>query len=294
MKRQIEEFARFMAEERGLSPHTVKSYTSDLLQFAEFSREVSKVLRVEDVDRGLIRDFLGSLLRYGYDRSSVARKLSALRSFFKYLVKRGVVETSPALRFPTPKIGKRLPSFLDESQAKALMELPPLTRDLDYRDRAILELLYGTGIRASELVGLNLDDVNLSREVVRVLGKGGKERIIPLGRMARAAILNYLERRKELAESGERALFLNKYGRRLSTRGLQRIVNKYIKRVAELSKTSPHVLRHTFATHLLERGCDLRAVQELLGHSSLATTQIYTHVTTKRLKEIYKRAHPRA
>ncbi len=294
MKRQIEEFTRFMAEERGLSPHTVKSYASDLLQFAEFSREVARVLKVEDVDKGLIRDFLGSLLRYGYDRSSVARKLSALRSFFKYLVKRGVVETSPALRFPTPKTGKKLPSFLDESQAKALMELPPLRRELDYRDRAILELLYGTGMRASELVGLNVDDVNLSREVVLVLGKGGKERIIPLGSMARAAIVGYLHKREQWAEGGERALFLNKYGRRLSTRSLQRIVNKYIKRVAELSKTSPHVLRHTFATHLLERGCDLRAVQELLGHSSLATTQIYTHVTMKRLKEIYDRAHPRA
>ncbi len=294
MREEIDRFTGFLADERGLSGHTVKSYRSDLLQFAEFSRELAKITRVEDIERELLRDFLGSLLRYGYDRSSVARKLSALRSFFKYLVKRGLIEVNPAVGFPTPKIGKKLPSFLDQSQAEALMELPPLERDLDYRDRAILELLYGTGIRASELVGLNLDDVNLSREVVRVLGKGGKERIVPLGRMARSAILDYLERRKRSAQSGETAVFLNRDGRRLSTRSLQRIVSKYIRRVAELSKTSPHVLRHTFATHLLESGCDLRAVQELLGHSSLSTTQIYTHVTMARLKEVYKRAHPRA
>lgn len=294
MKEEIDEFLEYLKWEKGLSPHTIKSYGKDLLQFSEFCREFRRVENLEDVDRTVVRDYLGSLLRYGYDRSSVARKLSALRTLFKHQVRIGTLKLNPVLGIPTPKVDQRLPSFLTQAQAAALMELPPLDRVFGYRDRAILELLYGTGIRASELVGLNLGDVDTNREVVRVLGKGGKERIIPLGRMARKAILEWLEHRRELNRSGEKALFLNRNGGRLSTRSLQRIVKKYIERVAELSRTSPHVLRHSFATHLLERGCDLRAVQELLGHSSLSTTQVYTHITVERLKEIYQRAHPRA
>ena len=294
MKEEIDEFLEYLKWEKGLSPHTTKSYRKDLLQFSEFCREFRRVENLEDVDRTVVRDYLGSLLRYGYDRSSVARKLSALRTLFKHQVRRGALKVNPVVGIPTPKVDQRLPSFLTQAQAAALMELPPLDGVLGYRDRAILELLYGTGIRASELVGLNLGDVDTNREVVRVFGKGGKERIIPLGRMARKAVLEWLERRRELDRSGEKALFLNRNGGRLSTRSLQRIVKKYIERVAELSKTSPHVLRHSFATHLLERGCDLRAVQELLGHSSLSTTQVYTHITVERLKEIYQRAHPRA
>lgn len=241
-----------------------------------------------------MRSYLSTILGYGYTRSSVARKLSSINSFFKFLCTQGILKSNPATGLRTPKLKRELPSFLDEIQVKELMNLPEKKTPLNSRDTAILELLYSTGIRASELIGLNMDALDFHSDAVRVSGKGRRERLIPFGRPARKALSQYLERRLELNPQSTEAVFLNRFGRRLSPRSLRRIVKKYLTRVASIERKNPHILRHTFATHLLDRGADLRAVQELLGHKSLSTTQIYTHVTVKRLKKIYDRAHPRA
>lgn len=234
-----------------------------------------------------VRDFLGHLLRYGYHHTSAARKLSSVKSFFKFLYRQGFVKINPALDIKTPKLPKRLPKFLTQAQVQEVLDKFSLTK----RDKAILELLYGCGVRAAELVGLNINDIDFYNDQIRVMGKGRKERIIPFGEMAKKALKGYLEERKDRKTQ---AVFLNRKGERLSTRSLQRIVNRTLSALADASGINPHIFRHSFATHLLERGCDLKAVQELLGHSSLATTQIYAHLTPERLKEIYKKAHPRA
>jgi len=227
---------------------------------------------------------LDSGLEFGMDARTVARKLSSLKSFFKGLKKMGVISENPAQLIKTPKIKKHLPGFLTYDQIKKSLEIS------DPRDRAIMEILYSCGLRASELVGLNVSDVDFNRDEVKIKGKGNKQRIVPLGRMAKGAVLIYLDNRK----SNVPQLFLNNRGGRLTTRSIQYIVRKHLMKLARAAGTNPHILRHSFATHLLENGADLRAVQELLGHSSLSTVQIYTHLTTKRLKEIYIKKHPRA
>ena len=246
-----------------------------------------------------IRHFLGTLSRERYAKKSVARKLASIRSFLKYLCREGVLERNPALSVVSPKLEQKLPFFLNVDQANRAMERVFRDDAYGFRDRAILEVLYGTGIRLGELVGLNRTSVDLLGEVIRVRGKGGKDRIVPLGREAVRALRSYLIRREEFLSSEigiseEEALFLNRYGGRLSGRSVQNLVEKYLSDVAEAGKVSPHALRHSFATHLLDAGADLMAVKELLGHTSLSTTQIYTHVTAERLRKVYDQAHPRA
>ncbi|MEW6685192.1 MAG: tyrosine recombinase XerC [Candidatus Edwardsbacteria bacterium] len=298
----IESFLKHLILEKNFSKHTVRAYSQDLNQFSEFLKENN--VKLEKTTKAEVRTYLGLLKRMGEKNRSLARKLSVLRSFFKFLVKEEIIKNNPCQTLPSPKLEKRLPSFLDFPQAETLMETPLRKEASRYkyggqvlttRDRAILEILYGCGLRASELVGLDLADIDFSAGLLKVRGKRNKERIVPLGRKAEEALKNYLKMRN--AECGMRnaeAVFLNFRGGRLTTRSLQRLVHSYITQIADLSRKSPHTLRHTFATHLLERGADLKAVQELLGHASLSTTQIYTHVTKERLKKIYRQAHPRA
>jgi tyrosine recombinase XerC len=280
LQSKINDFLDYLQKEKNYSFHTLRAYRTDLRLFFEFLKD----RMVAMVDNRAISRYLAFLYQYGSDGRTVSRKLSTLKSFFKTLKKIGSVEDNPAGLVRTPKTKKHLPGFLSQPQMEIALEIE------DKRDRAILEVLYSCGLRAAELVGLNLPDVDLNREEIKVRGKGSKERIVPLGKPARFAVVRYLRERKTETP----ALFVNYRGGRLTTRSLQRIVRKHLLKVAQASGTNPHVLRHTFATHLLERGADLRAVQELLGHASLSTVQIYTHLTTKRLKEIYKKAHPRA
>jgi len=301
MEKHIQAFLEYIEKERGFSEHTVEAYRTDLLQFAEFLKEELRLEEVgaRDVDRLGIRHFLGTLSRKGVAKKSVARKLASIRSLLKYLCREGVLERNPAFSVASPKLEKRLPFFLNVDQANRAMERVFRDDVYGFRDRAILEVLYGTGIRLGELMGLDRSSVDLLGEVIRVRGKGGKDRMIPLGREAVRALRSYLIRREELLSSKagaseEEALFLNRYGGRLSGRSVQNLVEKYLSDVAEAGKVSPHALRHSFATHLLDAGADLMAVKELLGHTSLSTTQIYTHVTAERLRKAYTQAHPRA
>jgi len=277
---KISGFIEYLQKEKNYSTHTLRNYRKDLEQFFRYLKENN----MADIDNRVILSYISFLMRYGLDARSVARKLSALKSFFKIQRRLGVIRENPAEGVRTPKTKKHLPGFLTYPQVEKVLEIE------NSRDRAIMEVLYSCGIRASELVGLDADSVDLNRDEIKVKGKGNKERIIPLGSAAKNALLLYARERK----GNSNALFLNYRGSRLTPRSLQRIVRKYLLRVAHTSGTNPHILRHTFATHLLENGADLRAVQELLGHASLSTVQIYTHLTTKRLKEIYRKAHPRA
>jgi len=291
----VEQFHNYLENQKGFSYYTLKAYRKDLSQFTNYLEEKCNVTDVKEVDLKHIRNFVGSLLRGGFKKSSAERKLASVKSFFKFLKKHGYIKNNPARFVKSPKREKRIPSFLTQKDAERLMNLPVSDKPLDIRNKAILELLYGTGIRASELCSLNLDNVNSLRSSIRVMGKGEKERILPLGELTLEALEKYFSVREKLTgKQNTPAVFLNRFGTRLSTRSLQRIVNGFINRVAHLAKSSPHTLRHTFATHLLERGADIRSVQELLGHSSLSTTQIYTHITVNRLKNVYMKAHPRA
>ncbi|MGQ9817699.1 MAG: site-specific tyrosine recombinase/integron integrase [bacterium] len=282
---KIEDFIAYLKKEKNYSFHTLRNYKSDLEKFFGYLKEQGTSI----FEKNCVSQFMIFLMKYGLDARSVARKLSAIKTFFKILKRLGLIDKNPIAGIRTPKQKKHLPGFLTYEQIKEGFNI------VNLRDRAILELLYSCGLRASELVGLNLEDVDFNREEVKVRGKGRKERIVPLGRVAHQAILKYLpEREKQIKSGNPSAVFLNSRGGRLTTRSLQRIVHKYLIKLANASGTNPHVLRHTFATHLLENGADLRAVQELLGHASLSTVQIYTHLTVKRLKDIYKRTHPRA
>ena len=295
IKEGFQQFLEYLRVERHFSNYTFRSYRSDLIQFIDFLETECSVFDIENVNFGHIRTFIGSLIRGGFKKSSAERKLAAIKSFFSFLTKRNYIKNNPAKLVKSPRKEKKVPSFLSQSDAEGLMDLPSGDKPIYIRNKAILELLYGTGIRASELCQLDVSSINMPRGTVMVKGKGGKERILPLGEMVLLALENYMKARKKLnKDREENAFFLNKNGGRLSTRSLQRIVNSYIKQVANLTRSSPHTLRHTFATHLLERGADIRSVQELLGHSSLSTTQIYTHITVNRLKKVYMKAHPRA
>lgn len=283
---KLSDFIEYLRKEKNYSEHTIRAYQRDIEVFIDFLNDND----IAEIDSNVVSYYIAFLLKYGFDKTTVARKLSSLKSFFKTLKKMGLISENPADVIKTPKKKKHLPGFLTYEQVEESLKIE------DPRDSAIMEVLYSCGLRASELTGLNVDDVDLQQEEIRVMGKGGKERILPLGSRAREAILKYSRCRK--SHQGDRGvktpLFLNYRGRRLTTRSLQRIVRKHLLRVARSSGTNPHILRHSFATHLLERGADLRAVQELLGHASLSTVQIYTHLTTKRLKDIYTKAHPRA
>jgi tyrosine recombinase XerC len=286
--RHIDSFLRHL-ERRGLSPNTIKAYRRDLEQFSQ----ISGITNPREVTVVAIRAFLADLLSRGVSKRSLARKLSTLRAFFKYLVDSGELESSPADSLRTPRFDRRLPGFLDVTQAKQMVEAPAgESKKLSRRDTAVLELLYSSGMRVSELVSLDMDEIDLRSCVVRIIGKGSKERLVPVGSYARAALERYMRSRS--AKPGEQALFVNRFGSRITTRSIRRIVSKYAARLGLAGKVSPHTMRHSFATHMLDAGCDLRTLQEMLGHSSLSTTQIYTHVTTRRMQEVYEKAHPRA
>jgi len=324
----IQDFLNYLRFEKRFSEHTAKCYGADLAQFSELltqtgqggeqphagiasssSRQFGSQTAVATqtktnldqlllaVDTNSVRAFLAFLNTQQYSKATIARKLATLRSFYKFLTKRGQLTVNPVLSVRTPKQDKRLPRFLEYDQVKKLLETPPLDNWLGARDRAILETLYSTGVRVSELVALNLDDIDFLGEVLHVRGKGKKERITPIGTSALQTIQQYLElRNKRAAANGNfdsKVLFVNKLGKRLSTRSVRRKMDKYLKMAGLDLAFSPHSLRHSFATHMLNNGADLRSVQELLGHQSLSTTQIYTHLTTRKLKQVYQTAHPR-
>jgi integrase/recombinase XerC len=288
MQVQVEKFLDHLSR-RGLSPHTLKAYRSDLGQFAS----LQGVVDVRNAHASAIRAFLAQAMARGVSRRSLARKLSALKAFFKYLVACGELGSNPAETLRTPRFGRNLPAFLDLTRAKEMVEAPRGANcALSARDAALLELLYSSGMRVSELTGIDAGDIDGNAGMLRVCGKGSKERLVPVGSYAAAALGEYLRVRR--ACPGEMGLFVNRFGTRLSGRSIQRLVEKYAVRIGLGGKVSPHTLRHTFATHMLDNGCDLRVLQEMLGHSSLATTQIYTHVTTRRMQEVYRKTHPRA
>ena len=300
MQRELDMFIDHLSVSRRASAHTVKGYSSDLVQFLAFARETEGGdVEPSGVDYLLIRRYLAHLQRAGLAKSSAGRKLAALRAFFHFLAQKKLLEADPTIGISTPKKEKHLPKFLREEQVDLLMQVPDCSKPDGLRDRAMLEMLYATGLRVSELVSLNIRDLHGSAEEIRVMGKGAKQRIVLTGTAAREALAEYLSagRAPLLAKSNnveEKALFLNSHGARLGDRDVRRVVDKYIGCVSDSLKISPHTMRHTFATHLLAHGADLRAVQELLGHSSVVTTQIYTHVTRERMKEVYDKAHPRA
>ena len=289
------DFLAYLNNERRYSKHTVSAYDNDLLQLADFCGLNAEMDSAQMIGRKDIERFMGSLIRHGFSRKSVGRKLASVRAFYNYLVRTEQIENNPARTLTAPKAEKYLPGFfLEEELEKALVLLDTNTL-LGLRDRAILELFYGTGIRRSELMDLNTGDLDLKSGTIRVLGKGGKERRIPLGPGLIKILEDYLSRRSELLGQAENpAVFLNRQGNRLSPRGIQLIVFRSLKAVSEKQKISPHMLRHSFATHLLDRGADLRAVKELLGHASLSTTQVYTHLSIGHIKEVYKQAFPRS
>ncbi len=292
MEQEIAAFIRHLETERNSSPHTLAAYHSDLAQFTEFIRaELGTAAGPENVTHLLIRRWL-ALLHRDHTKSSVGRKLAAVRALFKHLVRTGRLSKNPAELVSTPKKEKKVPYHLSIDEVTTLVEAPREPDILSLRDRAILETLYSCGVRVSELTGLDVGGIDLEGGTVRVLGKGSKERIVPVGSIARAALSRYLDARNNPPH--EAPLFTNARGGRLTSRSVRRVVDKHILRLATMRKISPHTLRHTFATHLLEGGADLRAIQELLGHASLSTTQKYTHVGIDRLMEVYDKAHPKA
>jgi integrase/recombinase XerC len=320
VKAAIEKFLEYLQAVRNSSPHTLRSYRVDLEQFVAYlSPEKAPPPAVANIDHGIIREYLGYLHVLQMQKSSIARKLASLRSFLKFCSREGMIADNPARLVATPKLPKRLPTVLSAEEMNLFLDglgAQPIawpsgkkvkarkaakkaaTRRIE-RDRAILELLYASGLRVSELTGLNVDDVDRKEKMLRVLGKGNKERIIPYGSKAGQTLDRYFEIRIELLrKAGDlgdaRAVFLNPEGRRLTARSVARIVKKYVRLVNVNWDLHPHSLRHAFATHLLADGADLRAIQELLGHSSLSTTQRYTHVSIRQLMEVYDKAHPRA
>jgi integrase/recombinase XerC len=293
VRQAVTSFLRHLERERNASPHTVRAYGEDLAQFGAYlERELARAPRPEDVDHLLVRGFLAELNQRGQSRSSAARRLAGLRSFFRYLCREGRLDANPARAIQTPRRERRIPAVLDEAQARAIVELPGEGLAAA-RGRAILELLYGSGIRCAEAVALDVHELDLAARMVRVLGKGRKERVVLFGRPAQRALEAWLAVRAGLAPRSD-ALFLNARGGRLSGRSVRALVARRVQQVALARRCSPHTLRHSFATHLLLHGADLRAIQELLGHSSLSTTQRYTHVDTRHILDVYKKAHPRA
>jgi integrase/recombinase XerC len=323
----IQKFLDYLRFEKRFSEHTAKCYGADLFQLggyltggtegvtgaepislgqhqegaatavaAQTKSKVDEILLSADVNT--VRGYLAFLNERQYSKATTARKLATLRSFYKFLVKRNQISSNPAAAVRTPKQDKRLPRFMEYEDVKKLLETPPMDNWLGARDRAILETLYSTGMRVSELVSLNMDDIDFLGEVVHIRGKGKKERVAPISSSVLQVIQHYIEFRNKRAQSNSnfdsKVLFVNKHGKRLSTRSVRRKMDKYLKMAGLDPSISPHTLRHSFATHMLNNGADLRSVQELLGHQSLSTTQIYTHLTTRKLKEVYDNAHPRS
>jgi integrase/recombinase XerC len=315
MIEHLKAFLQFLALNRNASAHTIRAYESDLGQFIGYIAAQADLNRRDldpsRLDRAALRGFLGELHKHGHSRATAARKLAAIRTFLRYLRREGVVDDDPGGLVPTPKRDIRMPSHLSEREMTALVEAPAGDTALSRRDRAILELFYASGLRLSELAGLDMDDVNLGGRMIRVLGKGAKERLVPFNTSAARALRQYLNDRAALVRQTGRAqagragrtsrharqrdpLFVNYRGTRLTVRSIDRLVRRYVAASSARMGISPHAIRHSFATHLLQRGADLRAIQELLGHARLSTTQRYTHVNTAQLLDVYRKAHPRA
>lgn len=296
MMKLIEQFLEALEYERGASAHTVRAYRQDLGQFVKLL-DIKSDADLKGATGVGVRTFLAKLNEAGCSKRSSARKLASVRALYKYLCRRKYIKSNPASVVRAPKLDKKLPAFLDVQEVARLLDAPEREGFAGLRDRAILETLYSTGMRVGELAGMDVSDIDRRGGVVRVLGKGRKERLAPLGRYALSAIADYLAVR-EAHFSGKdfqaNAVFLNKHGGRLTTRSIERLIEKYVLVAGLSKKAGPHTLRHSFATHMLNAGADLRSVQELLGHASLSTTQIYTHVTHERLKKVYDKAHPRA
>ncbi len=304
----IEKFLEYLRFQRNASPHTIRNYASDLEQFYFYlthtpEGEDRPAPELEQIDNLTIREFLGALYQKSNKKSSVARKLATLRSFMKFLSAHEAVSANPAKNVASPKLESRLPDYMTIEAVTNLVEAPDAGTDIGKRDRSILELLYGAGLRVGELVGLNVGDVSLDEGLVRVVGKGRKERIVPFGRRAAEALQAYLQvrgkwlranRSPQAKSKSAEAVFLNFRGGRLTSRSVGNIVDHYVGQLAERLKVHPHTLRHTFATHMLSAGADLRVIQELLGHESLSTTQKYTHVSVEQLIRVYQSCHPRA
>jgi integrase/recombinase XerC len=300
----IEAFLTHLAKERDVSPNTLRAYRKDMSSLQAFlGTQFGGTWTWDQVDRSLLRGFLGYLTRNGLAKRSTARSLSAVRTLFKFLHREDVIETNPARAVSSPKLEKYLPAWLERRQVDVLFDMAELrAREgtfADVRNLAILELFYSTGMRLSELRGVNRGDLDLVTQQVKVRGKGRKERIIPVGNKASLALRNYESKRDELVrrlgpKSDKSAWFLGPRGKRLSVRAIQDVVTGFLDKIDENAGLSTHSLRHSFATHLLDAGADLRAVQELLGHASISTTQIYTHTSVERLREVYKKSHPRA
>ena len=306
MEQLIEQFLEHLRYERNVSAHTLRNYSSDLEQFMDHLSPANpdthkrNLPDVKQIDHLTIREWLAELHTAQKKKSSIARKLAALRTFFQFLVREGVLEGNPAKLVATPRQEKKLPKHLTIEEAIRFIETPDPETELGRRDRAMLELMYATGVRVAELTTLNLADIDFKNQLVRVTGKRRKQRIVPFGEPARDAIRSYLEVRDKflmnapVSKRDDEAVFLNYQGTRITTRSVGRMVEKYIKICSGIHHISPHALRHSFATHLLDNGADLRDIQELLGHARLSTTQVYTHVSMEKLIEVYDKAHPKA
>lgn len=295
MDKQIANFLNYLAVERGLSLNTQESYGRDLRQFARFLK-IHSITGLNQIGKHQVMGFLIDLQRAGKEPSTIARHLAALKGFFRFLVNEGLVDKDPTLNLESPKLRKKLPKVLTAAEVDNLLNQPKSGQVAGARDKAMLEVLYATGLRVSELCSLNLNDVNLELGYVRCIGKGSKERIVPLGNLAIEAVTAYLRlgRVKLLKQPGEKAMFLNHHGGRLTRQGFWKLIKKYAKDASIDKEITPHTLRHSFATHLLENGADLRSVQEMLGHADITTTQIYTHLTKNKIRDVYSKTHPRA
>lgn len=306
LEEYLEQFFQHLRYERNVSPHTLRNYTSDLEQFHEHIAPPKadgkrEEIPVKDIDHITIREWMSELHSENAKKTTVARKLASLRTFFQFLVREGVLELNPAKLVATPRIERKLPTHLSMEDMVRFIETPDLETDLGRRDRAILEFLYATGMRVSELTKLNLTNIDFKNKTVRVMGKGKKQRILNFGEPALQSLMYYLnESRPEFlnncppAERDDQVVFLNYKGTRISTRSVGRMVDKYIKLCSDIPDISPHSLRHSFATHLLDQGADIRSIQEMLGHVRLSTTQIYTQVSMEKLIEVYDKSHPKA
>jgi integrase/recombinase XerD len=293
----FKDFMHFLIVEKGLAQNTIVSYERDLKGYLHYLKNIENITDLNEVKRVQVVHFLGHLKDQGKSSKTLARHTASIRSFHQFLIREKVVDHDPTVHIDSPKLERSLPKVLSMEEVETLLESPKLKNHFDYRDKAMLELLYATGMRVSELIGLNSGDIHLTMGFVRCIGKGNKERIIPIGSTATTVIQTYLEKARYKFLSGkqrEDALFLNHHGKRLTRQGFWKILKKLVAEAGIEKELTPHTLRHSFATHLLENGADLRAVQEMLGHADISTTQIYTHVTKTRLKEVYTKFHPRA
>lgn len=297
MQSALSRFLRYMQVERNASELTLKSYREDLTGLIEYLSQERPSFTPAQISPLDLRGYVSALHEAGYAKSSIARQLASLRSFFRFAQREGLVETNPAKPLRNPRPDRKLPHFLSTEEIGKLLDTPPSTQPMGLRDRAILETMYSAGLRVSELVGVNDDDLDMQDGLVRVRGKGKQERLSPLGSFAKRAVRSWQKVRNlaaDLPRNEPKPLFVNKFGKRITTRSVGRMLEKHLQVAGLDRRTTPHTLRHSFATHLLDRGADIRSVQELLGHKSLVTTQIYTHVSTTGLREAYEKAHPRA